>query len=77
MKHRIDRKPSWGSSWDEWSLFKKVLLASIALRVVLIFFFAFADFAAASAAPGHYEISRMTGMVGGLVVELIIFSCIR
>lgn len=59
-----------------WSLLKRVLFVSIILHACLIVAFLVLDFLVAADPPGHYQIMRMVGLVGGFLVEIILFSCI-
>ncbi len=59
-----------------WSMLKWVFCAAIVFRVAAILVFAVLDFMLPGAAPGHYEVFRMIGLFGGLLVEVIVFLCI-
>lgn len=57
--------------WKTWSFAKKLLAASLVTRFVFAIVFLFAGHA-----TDHYELSRLSGVIGGAIVEAIVFTSI-
>lgn len=63
-KNRISR-------WRAWTFGKKLLAASLATRFMLA-----VALLAAGHVTNHYELSRLSGVIGGAIVEAIVFTSI-
>lgn len=64
-------------AWRSWSTLKKVLFASMVFHVVLILVIVCRDFMTPTTPPGHHEVFLIVGLIGGLLVEAILFSCVK